>query len=370
MRAGFHTISMIALLLVFADSGMTDEQRCSSDANPPASDATHVPGEILIAAKGEEILCVQETGLANLEQPTALTRHHALRIASLTKQFTAVGILKLVETGQLSLDKSLTEILPDIPQQWRNITVRQLLSHTSGLTGNMTPVFSHIADDLAPNELVALFFDIPLAAQPGQVWQYSNLNYWILGLVIETISKRSYQDYIDDEVLNPAGLSKTRYGDNLAIISSRARGYEIDASGEITNARYFSSSIGYAAGGYVSSALDMVRWYAALGKGRIISSAILELALTPVKTNDGVSTGFGLGWYLDEINNQRVAYHGGSSIGFMSYVIWAPDQSIFSGVFRTWSDASGEPASVARIMFNRALSKQNRGEQSCRKSTD
>jgi len=307
----------------------------------------HRPAEIIISANGDSER-VEAQGYANLELSVAASSQSVFRIASLTKQFTAVAILSLVEDDRLSLEDRLSTLLPTTPAEWGGITVRQLLSHTSGLSSDLSPVLKNFRKDFSPNDLVALYFEVPMASAPGEEWRYSNLNFWLLGLIIEKTTGKSYPDFVAERVLARAGLQQTQYGDYLAVIPNRVASYEIDDQEKIHNARYFSTTIGYSAGGFVSSPADMAKWYRALGEGKILSKETLGIALTPAQLNDGVTANYGLGWYVEDIDGVRVGHHGGSSIGFMSYIYWAPESGKFAGVFRNWSDAEGEPKDVAR----------------------
>jgi CubicO group peptidase (beta-lactamase class C family) len=307
------------------------------------------PGAVLVLARSDRILIAKGFGHADLEQGGRLGPDSVVRIASLTKQFTAVAVLRLVQDGRLGLDDQLGQRLPDCPVGWREITIRQLLSQTSGLTDDMGPIFGDPMRDRTADELLGPYRDRPLAAPPGTVWRYSNLNYWILGELIERVSGEPYAAYVSRHVLTPA-MTRTRYGSHVDLIAGRARGYEGGAGGW-TNARYFSPTIGYAAGGFVSTPRDMAVWYAALGRGEIVSPAMLALAGTEAHTKDGRPTGYGLGWYVSIIDGERVLHHGGSSIGFESYVYWRPSDGRFAGVFKNSSDSEGEPTDAARALF-------------------
>jgi D-alanyl-D-alanine carboxypeptidase len=309
------------------------------------------PGAMAIAAHDGHIAFAKGFGLADVELAVPLRPDSVLRIASLTKQFTAVAVLKLAEAGRLSLDDTLAQRLADSPAAWRPITLRQLLSQTSGLTGDMSAIFAQPLIDRTPDELLASYRDRPLLAPPGMRWSYSNLNYWLLGRVIETLSGEPYAAHIARHVLTPQ-MTRTRYGDVGAVIPGRALGYEREAGGPWRNARAFSQTIGYAAGGFLSTPLDMARWYASLGRGEIVSPALLDLAGEEVRTPDGKPTGYGLGWYVSQVGGERVLHHGGSSVGFMAYDFWVPRRRLFAGVFQNFSDARGEPREAARAVLD------------------
>jgi CubicO group peptidase (beta-lactamase class C family) len=316
---------------------------------PLAAAAPPEPGEVDVIVAHAGAPRLRASGYADLEQRERMHGDEVFRIASLTKQFTAVGILAMVQDGALSLDDPLSERLPDCPTLWRAITIRQLLTHTSGITGDFGPIYAHARQDMTPRELISLYASTPLTAAPGAHWEYSNVNYWLLGLVIEALSGQNYSAFIDARVLAPAHLTDTRYGDWTTILPHRARGYE-RSDGRYQNARYFSASLGYSAGGYLSTARDMARWYAALGQGGIISREVLTLALTPTRLSDGQTAPYGLGWRLSTINGHLVAHHGGSSLGFVSYIYWRPDSGDFIGVFQN-SSGDGEPEARARALF-------------------
>ena len=246
----------------------------------------------------------------------------------------------------------LAERLPACPDAWKPITIRQLLSHTSGLPEDTSLLFAHMRDDLEPRQLVDLYSAIPLSSAPGTQWEYANLNYWILGLVIEAVTRERYQDYVTSHVLAPAKLRHTRMASSTQIIANRVHGYEIAKNGTLSNARYFSPTLSYSAGGYISSPADMIRWYHALSSGRIVSPELLHVALTKVRLADGSSAPYGLGWYIASLHGHVVAHHGGSSLGFRSYVYWDPAQDIVALSFYN-SSGPDEPEEETRALFER-----------------
>ena len=309
------------------------------------------PGGVEIQAEREHVTHVRAYGYADLEQGVRMHDDTVVRIASLTKQFTAVAILRLVQDGPLALEDTLARRLPDCPPAWRGITLRQLLSHTSGLSGDLALLFARIHDDLTPRQLIGVYAALPLASTPGTRWAYANINYWILGLVIEATSGQSYADYVREHVLAPAGLSSTQIGDWATIIGHRARGYAQSADGRIVNTRHFSTTLGYSAGGFISTAGDIARWYGALGRGRIISLDLLHQAVTPVLLESGESSGYGLGWYVSDADGRILAHHGGSTFGFRAYVYWRPDDGAFAGVFL--NSEGDEPQAAARLLLGR-----------------
>jgi CubicO group peptidase (beta-lactamase class C family) len=316
-----------------------------------SAEPARAPGGVEIQAVREHVSHLRTYGYADLEQGVRMHGNTVLRIASLTKQFTAVAVLRLAQDGSLALDDTLARRLPNCPPTWSAITLRQLLSHTSGLSGDLAPLFVHVHDDLTPRQLIDLYAELPLVSSPGTQWAYANINYWILGLVVEAASGQAYGDYVSEHVLAPAGLSSTRIGDWSAIIERRARGYGESPGGAIVNGRHFSTTLGYSAGGYVSTAGDIARWYGALGRGRIISLGLLRQALTPVLLEGGENSGYGLGWYVSNVNGRTIVHHGGSTFGFRAYIYWRPDDGAFAGVFL--NSEGEEPQEAARALLVR-----------------
>jgi CubicO group peptidase (beta-lactamase class C family) len=347
MRAIFALCLVLLSAPASADPWKAIEQRLAAEY-PKGG-----PGAYAIVAKGGDVLYSHGFGLADIEQNVPWSADSVVRIASLTKQFTAAAVLQLVESGKLGLEDTLAERLPDCPAAWRAITVRELLAQTSGLTDDLSPLLEHIAEDLAPNRILGVYADRPLDFAPGTRWRYSNLNYWILGRLIEIASGESYAGFVARHVLAP-GMTRTRYGSNGAVIAGRAHGYEAEPGGAWSNARYFSATLGYAAGGFLSTPHDMAVWYAALSRGAILSPKMLALALTENHTSDGKPTGYGLGWY---VSRDGRAHHGGSTFGFQSSIIWDPARGLFAGVFKNESDERGEPEEDARIALDAAGSR-------------
>lgn len=312
------------------------------------------PGSVTLVARDGKTLLVDASGMADVENDVAIDAQTAFRIASLTKQFTAVAVLLLVQDRKLSLRSNLADAMRNCPPAWRSITIEQLLSHTSGLSDDMRPILARLTEDHAPRDLVALYHARPLTSRPGVQWRYSNLNYWILGIVIEEASGMPYAAFVRSRVLTPAGLVAACYGDHAAVIPRRASGYGRNADGTRRNAAYFSSTIGYAAGGFVANGDELARWYIALSAGALLSHRLLETAATEVKTTDGNATGYALGWYVGSVCGLRALHHGGSSPGFAAYLYWIPQARLIVLTLANHDDIA-EPKEAVLALVKRRL---------------
>ncbi|MDO1560478.1 serine hydrolase domain-containing protein [Brevundimonas sp. 2R-24] len=309
------------------------------------------PGRIEVTG-GSGGTSVTAYGYADIEAGAPVTPETVFRLSSLTKSFTAVAVLTLVQDGRLGLDDTIGQLLPDTLPAWRDITVEQLLNQTSGLSGDMTPILRDITRDWTPVQMIQALAGIPPQAPPGQAFAYSNLNYWLLGRIIEARSGQPYWSYMGERLFAPLGLTHLMPGETAVLIPHRARGYVRDADGGLSNAPYFSGTIGYAAGGLVGTALDLALWHRALSEGRVLEPDLLSLLGRSGQTSGG-PTGYGMGWYVEEEVGGVTLHHGGSSPGFRSCVFWIPGDGRFAAVLAN-SEDGGEPCEVARRLLNQA----------------
>ena len=180
----------------------------------------HLPGvSVAILREGKVIHC-KGYGMANVELLSAATENSVYQIASLTKPFTATAIMLLIEDGKLSLDVHVRKYLPDLPTSWENVTVRQLLGHTSGIK-NLTDLSGFaetVRKDFTPRELVDMVAKEPLDFRPGDNWDYSNTGYIVLGMLIEKLSGQSYGPFMDERIFKPLGMTNTRANDLHAVM--------------------------------------------------------------------------------------------------------------------------------------------------------
>lgn len=246
---------------------------------------------VSVDGKPEYTYC---TGKANLELNVPVKIEHKFRIGSLTKQFTAIGIMILVEQGKLDLQDSIQQYLPDFPVKEYTVTIEHLLTHTSGIKSYTSP---EIMDDNFmrlyhhPDSLVHSFAQFPLAFQPGTQFSYCNSGYHLLGLIIEKVSGKSYATFMKEELFDKAGMQNTRPDNSTEIIENRIPGY--DPSVEPVNAQYIDMSIPYAAGNLISTVSDLNLWYKALFDYKIVKKETLAKAHTSYILSSGEPTGYG-----------------------------------------------------------------------------
>jgi len=190
----------------------------------------HIPGASLAIVRDGHIIKAQGYGFANLELKAPATKKTVYEIGSNTKQFTAAAIMMLVEEGKVALEDSITKYFPEAPQAWRDITIRHLLTHTSGIQNHVAvphwlDVFrTNLAFETAPprDELLNMFFKLPLEFQPGESWAYDNTGYYLLGVIIEQVSGKSYWKFLDDRIFKPLDMNATQSTHPQPIVPNRA----------------------------------------------------------------------------------------------------------------------------------------------------
>ena len=311
---------------------------------------------VAVVKNGKTILA-KGYGFADLENDVPATPETVYRIGSITKQFTAAAIMRLMEQGKLSLDDTLQKFLPGYNTQGNRVTVRHLLSHTSGIRSytSMGPRWGRtIRIDLAPDSLVAIFAGEPFDFKPGEQWRYNNSGYFLLGMIIEKLSGKTYGRYLQDEFFTPLGLKGTVYCDQEPIIKRRAQGYEVMPPGDqFINAEPLSMTQPYAAGSLCSTVIDLVTWTQALSSGKVVSLASYKMMSTPGTLNDGRPHTYGFGLSAGAMRGHRQVNHNGGINGFVSELHHYVDDSLITVVLTN----TGAPTAprLEKLIARRAL---------------
>jgi len=337
-----------------AAEAKTDSSSASLDAFVEELMAKrHVPGASAAVVRDGKVVLEKGYGLANLELKVPATKETVYQLASVTKTFTATAIMLLVKDGKLSLDDSITSKLPDLPAAWEKVTVRHLLSHTSGIKSYTSVKDFHktMRKDYAQREIIDLVAKEPLEFAPGEKWNYSNTGYFLLGMLIEKVGGKPYGEFMAERIFKPLGMSQTRANDLRAIIPNRAQGYEW-AGTEFKNGEYVSPSQPFAAGMLVSTVADLVKWEAALAGHTLLDAPTLEQMWTPAKLAKG-EAGYGFGWGIGKANGHRVVSHGGGIPGFSTELMRFPDDKL-TVIVLTNSDG-GHAGALAKGIAGRII---------------
>lgn len=291
------------------------------------------PGAAVLVAMGDEVLYSGARGMASVELGVPLSPQHVFRIGSVTKQFAAVALLKLIDEGKLGLDDPLSTFLPDYPNG-AAITVRQLFDHTSGVksyTGIPGVMQGPIRQDLSTAALIDTFKDLPVDFAPGEAWAYNNSGYVLLGAVIEAVSGKPWHQQLQDSLLLPAGIRQTVYDADDAVITGMVNGYTV-VDERLAPAAFLSMTQPHAAGALASTLADLHRWNRSLHGGEILSSDSYTTMVTPA--GKAAASDYGFGIVRSTLRGRVQLQHGGGIPGFSSYLLYVPSEKLSVAVLQ------------------------------------
>jgi CubicO group peptidase (beta-lactamase class C family) len=278
-----------------------------------------IPGIGLAVVINGHVVKANGYGLANIELGTPISPGTVFEAGSITKQFTASAIMLLAEDGKIRLDDSISKYFPEAPPALKAVTVRHLLTHTSGIPDvsdgtDETNGIAGVVDfhrEYTEDQLAHAYLSQTLTFQPGTRWSYCNACYELLGFLIHRVTGESYADFLHARVFVPLGMSTARAFSHADIIPNRASGYTA-VNGAWKNApQWWSESImsNDAAGGLWMTVLDLAKWDAALYSDKIIKQSSLKTMWTPVPIDDGSAYPGGMGWFIAKANGHRIVFH-------------------------------------------------------------
>jgi CubicO group peptidase (beta-lactamase class C family) len=319
--------------------------------------AGKVAGMSVAVAQHGRTLLSHGYGLADLELSVPTPAGASYEIGSVTKQFTAAAILLLAERGQLAIDDEMTKFLPDYPTHGNRITIRHLLTHTSGIKGyTELPDFGEWSVQKKPREsFVKVFADPPLDFEPGAALVYNNSGYFLLGLIIEKVSGSTYADFVDKNLFAPLGMRNSYYCSERTIHRNHAHGYDT-ADGQLVLKAYLDHTWPYSAGSLCSTADDLTTWLTALHGGRLLKPESYRAMTTPAVLNDGTKTRYGFGLGISEVGGRRLIAHGGGINGFLSETEYYPEAELAIVVLQNTAGPDG-PTPIARAIAEAVLGK-------------
>lgn len=325
----------LAALLLLLVPGLP----CPAAAQGPIADATDslveryrvahgVPGLSVAVVRRGQVVKARGYGEANLELHVPASVETIYQSGSVGKQFAAALALLLVEDGKLQLDAPIRRYLPEGPPSWSRITVRQLLTHTSGLGEYTESKQVNLRKDYTEQEIVALAAKQPPLFPPGAHWSYCNTGYALLGVIMGRVTGRFYGDVLHDRIFAPLGMATARIISESAIVPNRAAGYERDSTG-LRNQTWVAPALNTTADGSLYLTVeDLIAWDAALRERKLLSPASYDLWWTPGRLNDGTPTTYGFGWFVDDARGRPWVRHAGSWQGFKTAIHRHTDDSL------------------------------------------
>jgi D-alanyl-D-alanine carboxypeptidase len=306
--------------------------------------ANHIPGLSIGVVQEGKVALARGFGSANLEAGVAASESTVYPLASLTKQFTATGIVLLTQQGKLSLDDTVASRIDGIPESWRIVTIRQLLNHTSGIPDFVaTTDFERLSTrHQTPRAILGWVASQPLDFSPGEDWKYSNTNYFLLGLIIERTSGRDYGAFVAEQIFRPLGMNSTRLDTRGRRIRNRAQGY-VWKDGKLHLADRPSPSVTYSAGGLVGTVVDFLKWQQALQESRLLSPASLGQMWAPTRSTHGETYPYGFGWRIH--GKQNCISHSGHVQGAAAFMANCPARKFALVLLANLEHADLEPLS-------------------------
>ncbi len=306
----------------------------------------NVPGAGVAVIKNGKIVKKQGYGVANLELNVPVTTETVFEIGSVSKQMTAAAIMLLVEDGKINLDEKISKYLPDTPDSWKNVSVRNLLTHTSGIksyTG--IGVGFELSKHLSRDEFIKTLAKYPLDFETGSRYSYSNSGYNLLGFIIEAASGKSYWDFMRERIFKPHGMTATFDRDPKYIVKNRATGYELE-NGKFIGRDYDLTDL-FSAGAIISTVGDLAKWDAAWRNDTLLKKESKAEVWKPFILNDGKANPYGFGWNVADFRSHKLVSHSGSTAGFNAQISRFIDDDLSVIVLTNLGDA-GFAGTIAR----------------------
>jgi CubicO group peptidase (beta-lactamase class C family) len=343
------TTDQVSAIDLFVNSTMTNRK---------------IPGLAVGVYSRGRVLLAKGYGMSNVELSVPVKPETVFQSGSVGKQFVSAAIMMLVEEGKINLDDSIVRYFANAPETWKPILIKNLLSHTSGLSeyesaeriGPKGPFYLRL--DFTEDELVEKVEGLPIDFKVGEQWSYRNTNYLLLGIVIHRVTGKFYADFLRERIFQPLGMTSTRLISEADIIPNRAAGYELHHA-ELKNQEWVSPTFASTADGTLYfNVLDIAKWDGALYGTSLLKRSSLDRMWTVYPLNDGKPNpgSYGFGWNMEPMNGHRTTQHGGAWQGFTCYIVRYPDDNLSIAVLTNL--AGGAPRLFARViagMINPAL---------------
>lgn len=313
-----------------------------------------VPGANVVVIHDGAVVARRAYGMADLERTVATTPETAYRLASVSKQFTAMAVMLLAKDGKLRYDQPIRDFLPELPAATRAVTVRHLLNHTSGLWDYEDLIPAGRTEQLSDDDVLTLVASKDsLISSAGTAYRYSNSGYVLLGIIVARVSGMSFPDFLQAGIFKPLGMRVTvAHVEGRDTVPHRAYGYSPRGGAFVqTDQSVTSATLGD--GGIYSRVDDLVLWDRALTNETLIDRASLAVATTPPALPGGHASEYGFGWFIDVYRGAKRWRHTGETSGFRNAILRFPDRRLTIIILTNRS--SGEPQSIAERIADRLL---------------
>jgi D-alanyl-D-alanine carboxypeptidase len=289
-------------------------------------DKFHIPGLALTITRAGHEPRTSVYGLANVELNSPVRAESVFEIGSLTKQFTSACILLLAQDGKLSIDDKITKHFTNLPPAWSNITIRHLLTHTSGIRNYTGREGFELTKRLTQAQFIKALAVLPMDFAPGEQAKYCNSGYNLLGHIIENVSGKNYWSFLAEKIWGPLGMTSATNRDPIIVVPGRVDGY-LRRNGSLRNRDNDLTDV-FSAGAIVSTIGDLAKWNAALDSGKLLTDTSRTQMWTAAKLNNGQATQYGFGWRIGSFQGHRNIGHSGSTSGFSASLQRFPDDGL------------------------------------------
>lgn len=317
-------------------------------------DSRTAPGLSVMVIRDGRKLFARGYGLADVEDRVPCTLNTNFRLASLTKQFTTMAVLVLAERDKLSLAENLSDFFPELPAWGRKITVRHLLTHTSGLVDYEEIIPRHTTLPVLDQDVLRLLLSQEKSYfRPGARYRYSNSGYALLALIVEARSGKPFGRFLKEHIFAPLGMTTTvAYAQGRSVVPNRAFGYTRRGNRFARTDQNLTSSV-LGDGGIYSSVADLYKWDQALYTSQLVSRKMLEQAFTPVVATEFPGSGYGFGWFIGQYQGLKETWHYGETVGFTARISRFPERKFT--VILLANRTGAELAALPHLLAERCL---------------
>ena len=335
-------------------SGMLMKEK-SIDDILSAYQSSDNPGASVLVFKDDKIIFKKGYGVSNVSTKEAINPNSNFRLASVTKQFTAMSILLLVQKGRLKLEDTLKKYFPSFPAYGKDIKIKHLLTHTSGLMDYEDLIPPTQVMQLHDTNCLQLMYKANgLYFTPGAQYKYSNTGYAILALIVEKISGQDYGVFLKENIFKPLKMKNSvAFEEGKSTIPNRAFGYSLNNGSWVETDQSLTSAV-LGDGGIYTNTIEMSQWINALWNYKLLGSEMQIQAWTRKKLNSGAPIDYGYGWHIEDYKNITHPHHGGSSIGFRNQLLLFPEQKLMVILLtnRNEGDPMNEAHKIADLYLN------------------
>ncbi|MEO9890910.1 serine hydrolase domain-containing protein [Aurantibacter sp.] len=339
MKFTFKTLFVIFFTFygIYGFSQVKNEQIDSILNNTVKSDG---PGAIIFIKQKGKVLYQKAFGKANIENKVDMSTKNAFNIGSVSKEFTAMSVLQLLEKGKLSLEDNVNSYLPNYSKNGDKIKIKHLLSHTSGLKSHTDTIWANTDARKyfdSSKDVLNYFKNDIVQFEAGENHEYCNMNFNLLAYIIEKASGMEYTDYVNENIFRPLGMTNSYIPSEGQLIPNLATGYELK-NNEIVYARYHSINQTRGSSSIHTTVEDLSKWYEGLMNSKVISRENLIKAWTPFTLNNGEKSTYGYGFYSDRKFNKTSIFHNGFIFGYSTSDMYFPEDDLLILVVSNISD--------------------------------